>query len=96
MADPIAFRLDREADETFRKKAEERGINANALAKELALQSLAEGNQVQLLRERILALETSIDELRRDIGLCVCVLFVGTKTMTEDQAKDWVKKNLLH
>jgi hypothetical protein len=96
MAEPIAFRLDREADEAFRRKAQERGLGANAFAKELALENLGEGTQVQQLRERILSLESGVQELRRDIGLCVCVLLVATKTMPEDQAKDWVKKNLLH
>lgn len=95
MGKPIAFRLKGETDGVFRQKAEARGLDANSLAQELALQSLEEGSQVQQLRERVLALETGIEELRRDIGLCALVLLVGTKTMTEDQAKDWVKKNLL-
>jgi hypothetical protein len=95
MAEPIAFRLDREADEAFRKKALERGASANALAKELALESLGEGSHVQQLRERILSLEAAIAELRRDIALCARALLVGTKAMPEAEAKDWVKKNLL-
>jgi hypothetical protein len=95
MGKPIAFRLEGETDGVFRQKAEARGLNANALAQELAIESLAEGGQVQQLRERILTLESSVDELRRDIGVCARLVLVGTKTMSEGEAKEWVKSNLL-
>ena len=95
MGEPIAFRLEGDADSVFRQKADKRGLKASGLAKELALESLGEGGQIQQLRERILALETGIDELRRDIGLCACLVLMGTKTMSESEAKEWVKNNLL-
>ena len=95
MGEPIAFRLEGDADDVFRQKADQRGIKASALAKELAMESLGEGGQLQQLKERILAIEKHFEELRRDIGLCAGVLLVGSKSMSEAEAKDWVKRNLL-
>ena len=95
MGEPIAFRLEGDADDLFRQKADQRGMKPGTLAKELAMESLGEGGQIQQLKERILAFEKQFEELRRDIGLCACVLLVRTKSMTETEAKDWVKRNLL-
>ncbi len=96
MGEPIAFRLDREADELFRKKADASGIGTNALAKQLALDALQEAGHFEQVKGRLLSLESTVEELRRDIAICASLLLIATKAMSEADAKNWVKQNLLN
>ena len=96
MGEPIAFRLDRDADELFRKKAEAGGIGPNALAKQLALDALQEAGHFERVKARLVSLESTVEELRRDIAICASLLLIATKAMTEAEAKTWVKQNLLN
>jgi hypothetical protein len=96
MGNPITFRLPGEMDPLFRAKAEERKLKPTEYAQDLALQSLKEGGEIPMLRESILELSVQLQELRKDVGLCAQLVLIGTRCMTEAEAKAWVKENLLN
>ncbi len=90
----VGFRLDEEHRRELGKRALKAGVSPHDLARLFVVAALHDREELPTLRAAILALESEIAELRRDLALSVESLLLSTEADTPENIRTWIRKNL--
>lgn len=90
----ISFRVSPTIARDLQTKARERGQTPGKYARELVLDSLSSKDRVEILHD-LEDLRNQVRRLREDLATAVIALLTREGPVTIDDAKSWVKNELL-
>ena len=90
----ISFRLQAEEEELLSTRAGRFGVSKHDLSRLYVLEMLGQGEERQVLREAVTALNNEISSLRKDVSLSAQALLSSAGKVSEEKARKWAEENL--
>jgi hypothetical protein len=89
----VGFRLDPEALDVLRRRADRLGSSHHELARQYVLEALGGEQERAALQQAVLSLKDELTELREDFALAVECLLTSAGQANEKEAQEWVQKS---
>ena len=89
----VGFRVDPHHFALLEERAKLAGQSVGELSRSMVIDVLNQQTQIALLREKVLALEGILEQIRRDIAFSTAALLSPHK-LTKEQAIEYVNQNL--
>ena len=90
----IGFRLDPDSREALLGRASQRGISIHDLARIYVLEALHAETERTILEEGFGNLRQQLRQQQMELGKIAYALLIGAGKLKEDQAREWVQKNI--